>query len=196
MSVFDEKYWNDRYNQGQTQWDTGSITRPLKEYFDQLQDPNIKILIPGGGNGYEAEYLHDQGFKYVFLLDFSLIPLEDFRNRNPSFPEIHLLKNDFFKLQETYDLLVEQTFFCALHPSQRQAYAQKAYELLKPGGHLVGLLFDDVLNKKFPPFGGNREEYLQYFEPLFKINKFEPCHNSIKPRAGRELWIDVEREGE
>ena len=127
------------------------------------------------------------------MLDLSLIPLEDFRSRNPSFPKSHLLQNDFFKLQETYDLLVEQTFFCALHPSQRQAYAHKAYELIKPGGHLVGLLFDDVLNKEFPPFGGNPDEYLQYFEPLFKIHKLEPCYNSIKPRAGRELWINVER---
>jgi SAM-dependent methyltransferase len=191
MSDFDEKYWTDRYLTGQTQWDAGNITTPLKEYFDKLPDRGIKILIPGGGNGYEAEYLHNVGFSEVYLLDISPLPLEQFKARNPNFPQEHLLLQDFFKLEDQYDLLVEQTFFCALHPSQRRAYAQKAHELLKRGSHLAGLLFDAELNKDFPPFGGSREEYLEYFVPYFNIEKFETSYNSIKPRAGRELWIDL-----
>ncbi|WP_224995662.1 methyltransferase domain-containing protein [Cesiribacter sp. SM1] len=191
MSDFNEKYWTDRYLTGQTQWDAGNITTPLKEYFDKLQERDLKILIPGGGNGYEAEYLHKAGFSEVYLLDISPLPLQQFKIRNPHFPEAHLLLQDFFKLDDQFDLLVEQTFFCALHPSQRTAYAKKAHELLKPGGHLLGLLFDAPLNEDFPPFGGSREEYLEYFEPLFTIQKFEPSYNSIKPRAGRELWIDL-----
>ncbi|AHM63287.1 thiopurine S-methyltransferase [Flammeovirgaceae bacterium 311] len=193
MSDFNEKYWTDRYLRGQTQWDAGNITTPLKEYFDKLHDQDMKILIPGGGNGYEAAYLHELGFRQVYLLDLSPLPLDSFRSRNPDFPEDHLLLQDYFKLVDTFDLIVEQTFFCALHPSQRGAYAQKANELLKEGGHLVGVLFDAPLNKDFPPFGGTSEEYQKYFEPLFTIHKLEPCYNSIKPRAGREVWIDVEK---
>lgn len=30
---------------------------PLKVYFDQLTNKDLKILIPGGGNSHEAEYL-------------------------------------------------------------------------------------------------------------------------------------------
>lgn len=193
MLDFNEKYWTDRYLQGQTQWDAGQITTPLKEYFDQLHDLDMKILIPGGGNGYEAAYLHAQGFRQVFLLDLSPVPLASFRSRHPDFPEEHLLLQDYFKLEDGFDLIVEQTFFCALHPSQRAAYAQKASELLKTGGHLVGVLFDAPLNKDFPPFGGTREEYQTYFRPYFTIHKLEPCYNSIKPRAGSELWIDAEK---
>lgn len=196
MSVFNEKYWTNRYQSGQTQWDAGRITTPLKEYFDTLHDRSIKILIPGGGNGYEAEYLHQQGFDQVYLLDLSPLPLESFQRRNPEFPAAHLLEDDFFHLQDGYDIIVEQTFFCALHPSERPAYARKAYELLKPGGRLVGLLFEGTLNTVHPdqpPFGGIKEEYQQYFEPYFKIHKLGRCYNSIKPRAGRELWINLER---
>lgn len=193
MSDFNENYWTHRYLNGQTQWDAGSITRPLQEYFEKQHDRHMKILIPGGGNGYEAEYLHQAGFENVYLLDISPLPLQSFKERNPYFPEEHLLLEDYFTLKGNFDLIVEQTFFCALHPGQRPAYAKKANELLNPGGHLVGVLFSGELNKDHPPFGGTKEEYLQYFEPYFSIQKLEPCYNSIKPRAGRELWIDLEK---
>ena len=66
---FDKKFWTDRYKSRQTQWDIGSISTPLKEYIDQLEDKNIKILIPGCGNAYEASYLFENGFNNVFLID-------------------------------------------------------------------------------------------------------------------------------
>ncbi len=191
MTVFDEKYWTSRYNTGQTQWDAGEITTPLKEYFNSLKNKDIEILIPGGGNGYEAAFLHKNGFKNVFLLDISAVPLKNFRNKHPDFPAGHLLHEDFFKLKGAFDLVVEQTFFCALHPENRREYAKKTAELLKPGGHLAGVLFDGQFNQAGPPFGGNKEEYQTYFEPYFTIRKLERCYNSIEPREGRELWINI-----
>ena len=191
--IFDEKYWTQRYDQKQTQWDAGSITTPLKEYFDQLNDKNLKILIPGCGEAYEAEYLWKNGFKNVYVADISSDPLESFKKRVTDFPEEQLLNINYFELKMKFDLIIEQTFFCALHPSERSDYAKKTYELLKPGGKLVGVLFDVPLFNEHPPFGGNREDYLPIFEPLFSPKVFERCHNSIKPRAGRELFIILEK---
>ena len=193
MITFDKKYWTNRYQNGKTQWDAGAITTPLKTYFDGISDKDTKILLPGGGNGHEAAYLHEQGFRQVFLLDFSPVPLRHFQQRVPDFPAEQLLEKDFFELEETFDLIVEQTFFCALHPDQRPAYASQMARLLKPGGRLVGLLFEMPLTSEGPPFGGNREEYLSYFTPYFTIHRFEPCYNSIKPRQGKELWMDLIR---
>ena len=48
--------WNERYENQDTAWDIGHISTPLKEYFEQLENKNIKILIPGCGNAYEAAY--------------------------------------------------------------------------------------------------------------------------------------------
>ena len=62
-------------------------------------------------------------------------------------------------------------------------------ELLNAGGKLVGLLFNTSFDKEGPPFGGNKEEYLGYFEEIFFIKKMEDCYNSIAPRAGRELFM-------
>ncbi|MFL3662630.1 MAG: methyltransferase domain-containing protein [Flavobacteriales bacterium] len=186
-----EHFWNERYEKCETGWDIGYISTPLKDYFDQLTDKEMTILIPGCGNAYEAEYLNQLGFKNVVVLDFSKHALQQFKQRVPTFPEHHLIGEDFFKHQGAYDLMVEQTFFCALHPSLRAKYAEHTASLLKSKGKLVGLLFDDVLNTDHPPFGGNKAEYLSHFSPYFDVAIMETATNSIPPRAGRELFIKM-----
>ncbi|TPE46106.1 methyltransferase domain-containing protein [Pontibacter mangrovi] len=188
---FDADYWQQRYEQNQTGWDVGQITEPLKEYFDQLENKRQLILIPGAGNAYEAEYLFRKGFSEVYVADVAAAPLQNLKQRIPEFPASHLLRQNFFSLQGKFDLMVEQTFFCALHPSHRAAYARKCAELLQPGGRLAGLLFDTTFTKPGPPFGGSRQEYKSYFEPFFEFLHFETAYNSILPRQGKELFIEL-----
>ena len=52
-----ETYWNNRYIDKTTQWDLGEVSPPIKAYIDQLTHQNLRILIPGCGNTYEADYL-------------------------------------------------------------------------------------------------------------------------------------------
>jgi len=189
----DSAYWNTRYLENNFGWDIGYISTPLKEYFDQLKDKNLKILIPGAGNSYEAEYLVNNGFKNVYVCDIAAEPLKNLKVRCPKIKDENLLLQDFFSLNIKFDLIVEQTFFCALNPSLRKKYFEKMCELLNPNGKLVGLLFNDKLNSDQPPFGGNKEEYLTYIPKKFKIKTFEACYNSVKPRADRELFINLER---
>ncbi|MCH2196895.1 methyltransferase domain-containing protein [Kordia sp.] len=187
-----KEYWSQRYKDERTGWDTGSPSTPLKMYIDQLVDKNLKILIPGAGNAYEAEYLISKGFTNVFILDISEIPLQEFQERNPKFPSEQLLCDDFFTHEGTYDLIIEQTFFCSFPPlpETRKQYAQHMTSLLKSNGKLVGLWFDFPLTGDMEkrPFGGSKEEYLRYFEPHFKVKTLEKAYNSIAPRAGNELF--------
>jgi len=189
---FNKHYWEKRYQEKQTQWDVGYVSTPLKDYIDQLEDKSIRILIPGCGNAYEGEYLNQKGFKNTYLIDVSEKALQQFIERVPSFPEENLICQDFFHYETLqFDLILEQTFFCALAPSLRSAYARKIHELLKSDGRLVGLLFDGELFKDHPPFGGSKEEYLPFFETLFEINVFDRSYNSIAPRENRELFINL-----
>lgn len=190
---FDENFWTSKYDSKLTGWDVGYVSRPLKEYIDTLQDKNLKILIPGGGNSYEAEYLHNTGFNNVFVIDISKRPLENIKKRVPDFPENHLIHADFFKLEGQYDLILEQTFFCALHPELRTDYANKMHELLTDDGKLVGLLFNISLNDDHPPFGGNEHEYRELFGQKFDVEIMETAYNSIPPRAGNELFIKMKK---
>ena len=183
--------WNRRYLKNETGWDIGAVSLPLQTYFDQLSDKSLNILIPGSGNAYEAEYLFKKGFNNVFLLDWAISPLQRFHHRVKQFPKSHLIHRDFFKHKGKYDLIIEQTFFCAIDIKLRQAYAIKVFDLLKNGGNLVGVLFDDKLNNDHPPFGGTKKEYRSYFAPYFNFKHFERCNNSIDSRKGRELFINL-----
>ena len=185
-------YWNDRYVAGRTEWDVGALTPPLRDYFAQLPGPDPRrILIPGAGRAYEAEYLHVAGYPNVWVADVAPAALAALQARVPDFPAAHLLRQDFFSLPAAprYDLIVEQTFFCALDPTLRPAYAQQCARLLRPGGTLVGLLFDTTFSRPGPPFGGSRDEYRAYFAPYFDFVHFDTAYNSIPPRQGRELFI-------
>lgn len=184
-----EIYWDNRYKTNNIGWDIGHVSTPLKHYFDQLTNKNLKILIPGGGNSYEAEYLYNNGFKNVYVVDISETALHNLKQRVPHFPISQLLHLSFFDLDTTFDLVIEQTFFCAIDPSLRKPYALKMSQLLNNGGKLTGLLFNADLNTDHPPFGGNKEEYSEYFMPYFNIDIFDSCHNSIESRKNQELFI-------
>lgn len=187
----EEAFWTERYNENKTGWDIGYPSTPLKEYIDQLENKFLKILIPGAGNAYEAEYLFARGFKNVFVLDISQYPLNALKNRVPSFPEQNLLHDNFFEHEGQYDLIIEQTFFCSFEPNKknRSDYAKKMSELVSPNGKLVGLWFCHPLDENGNrPFGGSKEEYLDYLNPYFTTKTFEPSYNSIKPREGNELF--------
>ncbi len=186
-----DKYWSDRYQNAQTGWDLGSVSPALKAYFDQLQRKNISVLIPGCGNAHEAEYLLAIGFTDVTLIDISEVLVRNLQEKLKKYIEnghCKVIHQDFFDHSGSYDLIIEQTFFCAIDPSLREQYAKKMSELLKPKAILVGLLFDyDFVGG--PPFGGTKEEYKTYFEPYFRFKFFEKCTNSIAPRVGNELFI-------
>lgn len=193
MKALNEAFWSGRYAEGKTAWDIGEISTPLKAYIDQLTNKSLRILVPGCGQGHEAAYLWKQGFQHTYVVDLAQEPLDLLREAIPDIPKDHLVHGNFFELEGEFDLILEQTFFCALSPSLRKKYAEKMHELLAEGGKLVGLLFDFPLTEEGPPFGGNKAEYLNYFEPHFKIGLMERAVNSIAPRSGRELFVKLEK---
>ena len=187
----DKNYWDERYRTGQTGWDIGYVSPALKAYFDTLNDLNQRILIPGGGNSYEAVYLLEQGFKDVTVVDISEVVCEQLIEKHAA-KGLKVVCGDFFEHQQQYDLIVEQTFFCALHPSLRKRYVEKMGELLLTKGQLMGLLF----NRRFeggPPFGGSVEEYQTLFQSVGFQVAFDLQPQSILPRQGSELFFVAKR---
>ena len=147
----------------------------------------------GAGNAYEATELFQLGFTNVVLLDWSQTVLNNFRVNNPDFPATHIIQSDFFEFSGVFDLILEQTFFCALDPVQRPKYVQKMESLLEEGGRLAGVFFDFPLTDKGPPFGGSGSEYRSLFSPYFSILKLERCLNSMEGREGKELNFEFQK---
>ena len=191
IEPLNENYWTQRYENNQVGWDIGHVSTPIKDYIDQLSNKEIKILIPGAGNAYEAEYLWKEGFKNVWVIDLSKTPLDNLQSRIPDFPASQLIHGNFFEHQAQYDLIIEQTFFCALNPTMRTDYVTKMHELLMDDGKLAGLMFKIPLNTTHPPFGGKEEEYRALFSSHFKIEIMEEAYNSIPPRSGNELFVKM-----
>jgi len=186
-----EHYWSLRYKENKIGWDLGQPSTPIKEYINQLDNKEIKILIPGAGNGYEAEYLHNKGFENTYVLDISKAPLNSLKDRVPDFPSDHLLHQNFFEFQGKFDLVLEQTFFCSFEPTpeNRTQYGMKMSELIKQNGKLVGLWFNHPLTEEANrPFGGTKKEYLSYLTPYFDPFIFELCYNSNESRQGQEFF--------
>lgn len=185
-------YWEERYQNKATGWDIGYPTPAIVNYFEKI-NKSSRILIPGCGNAYEAEHLHNEGFENIILIDIAPSPLDNFKKRVPNFPHQNLICADFFELDDQFDYVIEQTFFCAIDPSLRMNYAQKVHELLKEDGQLVGLLWSEKMNTDKPPYGGSKGEYDGYFSPLFDYLHFEISNGSIPPRMGREFFIELKK---
>ena len=187
----DEAYWTDKYRQERMGWDAGSITTPIKEYLDQIEDKSLSILVPGCGNGHEVKYLHDNNFTNVTVVDISAEPFEQLIEKCHKWHQDSFIVNDFFNITGQYDLILEQTFFCAIDPVLRQDYANKMHDLLAREGKLVGVLFQVIFGRENPPYGGNKEEYAEYFAERFTFKVFRDCYNSITPRVGEELFMNL-----
>lgn len=193
MEQLDESYWTNRYETEQTGWDIGQASPPLVEYAQRFST-DTRILIPGAGNAHEAAFLWEKGYHKTYVLDISKAPLERLAAKYPEASQGKLIHSDFFEYQDIeFDLILEQTFFCALNPKLRPKYIAQMHALIAEKGQLAGVLFNIPLYQDHPPFGGNEAAYRPLFEPYFHLLKFEPCRNSIKPRQGSELFICLEK---
>ncbi|RYD99053.1 MAG: methyltransferase domain-containing protein [Sphingobacteriales bacterium] len=186
-------YWDTRWQEAQTGWDIGYAAPAIMEFMETVTEKDIKILIPGCGNAYEAEALVQAGFSDITLLDISETLVQQLKSKYGDSGTIKVIQGDFFGHQGKYDLIIEQTFFCALNPALRQQYTVKAASLLKKNGQITGVLFNRVFEQDGPPYGGTTTEYKNYFGTLFEIKKIADCYNSIPPRKGSEVFINFKK---
>jgi len=184
-------YWNNQYDAQSTGWDLGEVSPPIKAYIDQLTNKNVRILIPGCGNTYEAGYLLQKGFTNITVIDIAPTLVAQLKEKFAGNQSINIILGDFFEHEGEYDLILEQTFFCAINPPLRKDYVAKMKALLAPGGKLVGVLFDREFEQQGPPFGGCKCQYEPMFEKDFEFKTFELCNNSFVKRAGTELFINL-----
>lgn len=186
----DARFWNEKWEEMNTGWDIGYVSPPIENYLQTLTNKESKILIPGCGNAYEAEFLLQKGFENITIIDIAPKAVDILKEKFKKTP-VKVLCEDFFQHQEKYDLVIEQTFFCAISPEKRKAYVQKMKDVLETKGQIVGLLFNTIFEKQGPPFGGNIAEYKTLFQDDFSIKTMETCYNSIAPRAGKEVFIQL-----
>lgn len=194
MTDLTSKAWNERYVTGDTPWDLSTPTPEFVRLLEsnQLPPPPGRVLVPGGGSGHDAILFAQRKYD-VSLVDFAPQAIEAaLVEAARQKATVYAYRQNFFDLpnvgyhQSAYDLFLEYTFFCAIDPSLRGAYAEAASKLVKPGGMFVGLFFPTSIDKAGPPFEVSRAEVEKLFQPWFELH-FETPERSVKPRAGREF---------
>lgn len=190
--VLNQEFWDHLYVVHDICWDMGRVSPPIKSYIDTIENKDLSILIPGCGNSYEAEYLLQQGFTNVTLIDIAPTLVAHLHEKFAANANIKIVLGDFFEHQGSYDLILEHVFFCALPPIMRENYASKTHQLLTNNGKLAGLLFKKEFENS-PPFGGSQAEYELLFGTKFTVLKMELCQISIPKRANNELFIEFHK---
>lgn len=185
--------WNHRYLANDTPWDIGYASPAIVSFFEKQHiSRSSRILIPGCGFGHEAEALLQHGYSDITLIEMAEIPIHHLEQEFGGNLNVRIIKDNFFEHRSGYDFIIEQTFFCALPPAMRTTYASHMQHSLKPDGLLVGLLFDRTFEGG-PPYGGSDAEYRTLFAEYLLIEKMEVCRNSVGPRQGSELWVEMSR---
>ena len=165
-----------------------------------------RALVPGAGRGYDLELLVRNGAASVTGLEISPSAvaaasayLDGALQEEGARAKAAVVEADFFAYAPTgadaegFDLVYDYTFFCALEPGQRDAWAARMGRLVKPGGNLVALMFPlDGDRAGGPPFSVSKADYLDRLvhgsEPLFAVEAVEdvPAAASHPERGGRE----------
>ncbi|KAI2630079.1 S-adenosyl-L-methionine-dependent methyltransferase [Xylaria nigripes] len=183
-----DKCWQDEF----TPWDRGGPSMALYDLLKANPDgalplpgPNArkKALVPGCGRGHDVLLLSSFGYNVYGLdasdkalvaaqenaakaLDEGRFAVEGGGNRGT----VTWIKQDFFAenwrkdVEPQFDLIYDYTFFCALPPPMRSAWASKMKSLLAPAGRLVCLEFpaEKTASEPGPPWAAPPSDYLAY----------------------------------
>ena len=188
---YSQKDWQSHYESNDLGWDLGQVAPPFVKLWQDKKLPLGKVLGPGCGRGHEVMFLAEKGCE-VTAVDFSQGAVTYLKNTlKEKSLDCRVLHEDFFCLDDShdgiYDLVLEQTFFCAIAPRQRKDYIQKVSRVLKPEGMLVGLFYHT--NKEGgPPYNTTYEDIEINFSKYFQIKQLEKTLLSAEQRKNKE-WL-------
>ena len=155
--------WQRHYDENDLGWDLGQVAPPFINLLEEVsrENPNIKTDVVDATIKSEVENFCSK------------------------------IENvDFFDLNAThdciYDLLIEQAFFCAISPNQRDLYVATVARVLRSGGMLAGLFYNTA-QEGGPPFNTTKEDIIKHFSELFEIRNLAQAKNSAEQRKDKEL---------
>ena len=127
------EFWDKKYVTQDTGWDLNGPTPVFEKISNAISKGKVCIL--GCGRGYDAVMFAEKGFK-VTAVDFSSEAINSLNKlKNKKQENLTVLQEDIFNLKEDFyeyfDYVIEQTCFCAIHPTRRLDYVHLVKSILK-----------------------------------------------------------------
>ncbi len=184
------EYWEKRYQTSDMPWEKGAPSPGLVDFLTANPDlPRGTVCVPGCGTGHDVRAWAAAGFT-VWGLDLapSAIRLAAERTRaaglQADFAQIDFLRGE---PSQPFDWVFEHTLFCAIQPTEREAYVSAVLRWLKPAGEYLAVNYL-IPDEDGPPFGTTRQELWDRFSPHFELVK-EWIPRSYPNRTGLELML-------
>lgn len=195
VSVETAKFWTDIYKTGKMGWDLGEPATAFVDMVPRLKFPKSRILVLGSGYGHDAAYFAKLGH-IVTAVDFSQAALDGAQARYPDLT-INWHKADVFELPREwagqFDLIIEQTCYCAIEPARRNSLLRAWMHMLQPQGQLLGVFFSMEKRNGEPPYGGSEWEVRERLKKNFQFLFWGRWHKSPPNRAGKEFLVFAQR---
>ena len=192
------KDWEKAYQEGVTPWDKGYASPAIAEWL-QKNSLNGGGLVPGCGLGHDVRLLASHNSQ-VTGIDISQTAISKARALDIVNNESYRVA-DFFNLSEGYsqsfDWLVEHTFFCAITPDLRQSYVENLVNILKPKGYFLAVFFlkdSSQIDSEGPPYKIDREAVEKYFGKDFDVleSYIPTSHYECRPQGSEYLcWMQL-----
>lgn len=185
--------WERHYETNDLRWDLGGVAPPFERLWKERKISPCKAIIPGCGRGHEAIFLAERGFQ-ITAVDYTQGAIDSLEKAlTKKNLTVEVLRQDFFELgsyyNDKFDLMLENTFFCAINPSMRQKYVLTAGRILKSGAFFVGLFYETD-KEGGPPFNTRKRDIEEYFSERFMIETLNKTPHSADQRQGKE-WLAV-----
>ncbi|KMT15573.1 hypothetical protein BVRB_3g059230 [Beta vulgaris subsp. vulgaris] len=184
--------WQKCWEEEMTPWDLG-FTTPIIQHLVQTDafPKGNRVLVPGCGSGYDVIAMASSD-RYVVGLELSEVAISKARELAASSTNVNnmtFILDDFFtwKSDALFDIIFDYTFFCALEPNMRLAWASRMAELLNPDGELLTLIFPISDHVGGPPYKVSVSDYEEVLAPFgFKAASVTENELAVQPRKGYE----------
>ena len=182
--------WETRYQTQDMPWEKGEASPGLVDFL--TAHPELQrgtVCVPGCGTGHDVRVWAQAGFEaFGYDIAPSAIRLAIERTQAAQLHAQFALADCLHDAPPfLFDWFFEHTFYCAIDPSQREAYLKAVLRWLAPEGQLLAVHYL-IPDTDGPPFGTTREELWQRFSPHFDLLE-EWVPRSYPNRTGLELML-------
>src|SRR5688572_24436811 len=182
--------WEELYQKGETRWEKGGPSLPLKEYLER-HPLTGRALVPGSGRGHEVALAVTHGLDATGL-DIAPTAVKEARMRYPHLGERFIVGSLFdppAEMRGAFDVVLEHTCMSALPPTLRAEYRRGIDLTLRRGGLLVGVWYinpDLEPGEEGPPYPFSVADLTTLFTNGYEIVGDYVPKVSFAGREGRE----------